>query len=54
MKGKDKSGNVIEINLGNSPAYNPAFDITPKEYVTKIICEKGVFDTGEIKDIINP
>ncbi len=24
MKGKDKSGNVIEINLGNSPAYNPA------------------------------
>lgn len=54
MKGRDKSGNVIEINLGNSPAYNPAFDITPKEYVTKIICEKGVFDTGEIKDIINP
>ena len=53
MKGIDKMGNIIEINIGNSPAYNPAFDITPKEYVSKFICEKGVFDTNEIKEIIN-
>ena len=28
-------------------AINPAFDITPKEYVTGIICEKGIFKPGE-------
>ena len=51
MKGQDKLGNIIEIKLGSSPAYNPAFDVTPAKYVTKFICEKGVFDTDEIKNI---
>ncbi len=29
-------------------AFNPAFDITPKEYITGIICEKGIFKPGEL------
>ena len=52
MKGEDKLGNIIEVNLGNSPAYNPAFDVTPPMYVSKLICEKGVFDPCRIRDII--
>mgnify|MGYP000100083499 CR=1 FL=1 len=54
MKGEDKLGNIIEISLGNSPAYNPAFDITPSRYVSKFICERGVFDTDEIRGIVKP
>jgi len=42
---------LIEIKLGSSPAYNPAFDVTPAKYVTKFICEKGIFDADEIKNI---
>ena len=53
MKGEDKLGNIIEISLGSSPAYNPAFDVTPPIYVSKFICEKGVFDTDKIRDIID-
>ncbi len=32
-----------------SRALNPAFDITQKKYITKIICEKGVFRPGELR-----
>jgi S-methyl-5-thioribose-1-phosphate isomerase len=32
-------------------ALNPAFDITPKEYITKIICEKGIFNPAELKTL---
>ena len=53
MKGQDKSGSIVEVRLGNSPAYNPAFDVTPPEYVSKFICEKGVFDADKIRDIVN-
>ena len=51
MRGQDKSGNIVEVRLGSSPAYNPAFDVTPPGYITKFICEKGVFDTDEIRNI---
>lgn len=53
IKGQDKSGNMVEVRLGNSPAYNPAFDVTPPEYISKFICEKGVFDTDKIRDIVD-
>ena len=53
MKGEDKLGNIIEISLGSSPAYNPSFDVTPPIYVSKFICEKGVFDTDKIRDIVD-
>jgi methylthioribose-1-phosphate isomerase len=32
-------------------AANPAFDITPAEYITGIITERGVFKPGEIKKL---
>ena len=32
----------------NSPAFNPAFDVTPPEYVTGFITEKGILDVGGI------
>ena len=51
MRGQDKSGSIVEVRLGSSPAYNPAFDVTPPGYITKFICEKGVFDTDEIRNI---
>ena len=51
MRGQDKSGSIVEVRLGNAPAYNPAFDVTPPEYISKFICEKGVFDTDEIRNI---
>jgi len=35
-----------------SPAYNPAFDVTPPEYIKKFITEKGILDVDEI-DIMN-
>ena len=53
IKGQDKSGSIVEVRLGNSPAYNPAFDVTPPEYISKFICEKGVFDTDKIRDIVD-
>ena len=51
MKGEDKLGNIIEVNLGNSPAYNPAFDVTPAELVTALITEKGVVHHPNIHNI---
>ena len=53
MKGRDALGNITEIRLGESPAYNPAFDITPSKYVSKIICEKGVFNPQDIGGLIS-
>jgi methylthioribose-1-phosphate isomerase len=32
-------------------ALNPAFDITPMKYVTKIICEKGVLAPQELQEL---
>lgn len=32
-------------------ALNPAFDITPIKYVTRIICEKGVFTPQELQKL---
>ena len=32
-------------------ALNPAFDITPMQYVTRIICEKGVFTPQELQKL---
>ena len=49
VKGIDASNNLTEVRIGYSPAYNPAFDITPSKYVTKIICEKGIFNPSDIK-----
>ena len=31
-----------------SPAYNPAFDVTPPDYISGFITEKGILEAGEI------
>ena len=37
--GKISSGNIY---LKNSKTYNPAFDVTPKKYITRLITENGI------------
>ena len=48
IKGMDASHNLTEVKIGYSSAYNPAFDITPAKYVSKIICEKGIYNPSDI------
>jgi len=48
VKGMDSSNNLTEVQIGYSSAYNPAFDITPAKYVSKIICEKGIYNPSDI------
>ena len=36
----------------DSKAYNPAFDITPKQFVTKLITNKGIINAN-INEILN-
>ncbi len=43
VKGIDASNKITEVRIGYSSAYNPAFDITPSKYISKIICEKGIY-----------
>lgn len=50
---------VLEINdvlifPKGARALNPAFDITPREHITKIICEKGIFSPKELKAMKKP
>lgn len=42
--GMDKNGNLHEVLIcsPDSPAFNPAFDVTPYEFITGIITENGI------------
>lgn len=55
QKGPDKNGQIHEILVCSpgSSALNPAFDVTPARYITKIITEKGIInpDSTEIKKL---
>ncbi|MBI2660314.1 S-methyl-5-thioribose-1-phosphate isomerase [Candidatus Woesearchaeota archaeon] len=44
MHGKDEEGNIKKFRISpqESPAKNPAFDVTPAKYITGIITEKGI------------
>jgi methylthioribose-1-phosphate isomerase len=44
----DASNNLTEVKIAYSSAYNPAFDITPSKFISKIICEKGIFNPSDI------
>ena len=44
----DASNKISEVKIGYSSAYNPAFDITPSKYISKIICEKGIYNPSDI------
>jgi len=47
--GQDEFGCLHKILVcsPNSEALNPAFDVTPAQYITGIITEKGIFRPGE-------
>ena len=42
IQGKDKDGNITSVRITDSPAGNPAFDVTPARLVTGYITENGV------------
>lgn len=42
VHGKDKNGNPAYVRITDSPAANPAFDVTPSRLVTAYITEQGV------------
>ena len=48
--GPDENGCLTKILVCSpgSPAVNPAFDVTPAEYITGIITEKGIMKPDEI------
>lgn len=48
MSGKDTHGNVVNVRIvaDGSHGGNPAFDVTPAKYVTKLITERGVCDAS--------
>lgn len=54
------SQEILTIHGGTSIApqnvdvWNPAFDVTPAEYITAIITERGVFPPKEIISQVNP
>ena len=46
VHGKDAQGNAASVRITDSPAGNPAFDVTPARLVTGYITEKGVATSG--------
>jgi methylthioribose-1-phosphate isomerase len=44
QSGLDQDGNMKSIHVAapGSPAYNPAFDVSPAKYISGIITEKGI------------
>ncbi len=48
MTGVAPGGEVVSVRIApkNTPARNPAFDVTPARLVTGIITERGVFDAS--------
>ena len=51
--GIDKFGksHTIRVCSPESEGINPAFDVTPAEYITAIITEKGIFKPEEIENV---
>jgi methylthioribose-1-phosphate isomerase len=45
LTGPTRSGELATVRTTNSPAYNPAFDVTPARLVTGYITERGVTAT---------
>ncbi|MCW3981342.1 MAG: S-methyl-5-thioribose-1-phosphate isomerase, partial [Candidatus Bathyarchaeota archaeon] len=45
--------NDVQVAPKGVPALNPAFDITPLEYVTAIICEKGIIHQEEYEKTLD-
>ena len=49
ISGIDENGKIKKIRIApeESPAKNPAFDITPSKYITGIITEKGIIKPAQ-------
>ncbi len=45
MTGPDEDGRIVTVRVTDSPALNPAFDVTPARLVTGYITERGVLDS---------
>jgi methylthioribose-1-phosphate isomerase len=46
--------NGVRLAPEGTKAYNPAFDVTPAEYVTAIVTEVGVVRPGELRKLKEP
>ncbi|MGA1427741.1 MAG: S-methyl-5-thioribose-1-phosphate isomerase, partial [Methylophilaceae bacterium] len=51
MYGLSDEGLLVHVNYPQVKVANPAFDITPKELISGIITEKGIFKPDELKAI---
>jgi len=53
MQGLNSNNELTNIQIApkDTRAFNPAFDITPYKYITKIITEDGVYSPQELKSI---
>ncbi len=53
IQGRTESGEVLQVNVlpQNSPAANPAFDVTPARLVTGIITERGVCHPDQLRSL---
>ncbi len=49
VTGLDKNKNLKQIDIYpvNSKVYNPAFDITPKKFITKLITNRGIINANK-------
>ena len=48
IQGRDEHGNIASVRITDSPASNPAFDVTPARLVTGYITENGVTASGAL------
>ena len=51
MYGLSDEGLLVHVNYPQVKVANPAFDITPKELISGIITEKGIFKPDDLKAI---
>lgn len=53
IQGRTTNGDIMQVNVlpPNSPATNPAFDVTPARLVTGIITERGVCAPDRLKEL---
>jgi S-methyl-5-thioribose-1-phosphate isomerase len=51
----EETDEIIKVRIApkGSKAANPAFDVTPAEYITGIITEKGIYRPEEIEKVFN-
>ena len=48
------AGREGRVTLTDSPVANPAFDVTPRRYVTGLVTERGVYTPAELYPAFHP